>query len=133
MEDLHLHHRNIYDRIMCKRIADRSLDFGSIVGLLVCLGMHPHNGLWAFGEYFTNYFLTLAGGIWTNYPTLYFRQPGYNPGYKPSSRSVKLLTQFFIDPGRAGEHALDGPKCALIARFLLDCFIPRCSERDLLR
>jgi len=44
-----------------------------------------------------------------------------------------LLTEFLTDPGRAGEHALDGPKCALVARLLLDRFIPPFSEHTFVR
>jgi len=43
-----------------------------------------------------------------------------------------LLTEFLTDPGRAGEHALDGPKYALVAKFFLDCFILPCSEHKFL-
>ena len=126
-EDLYLHHRNIYDSIMRERIADFPLDFGSIVGLVLA-GLHPTTGLLKFKQYFTDYLL-VEGGLSRVYATLYFQLPGY----KQSSRYLMLLTEFLTDPGRAGEHALDGPKCARVARFLFDCFIPPCSERNFFR
>ena len=133
-EDLYLHHRNIYDRIMCKRIADSPLDFGSIVGLVLA-GMHPKIGLSKFNEYFTGYFPAVKGGLFLIYQKLYFRPlvPALPVGYFPDSRYLMLLTEFLTDPGRAGEHAFDGPKCALVARFLLDCFILPCLERNFFR
>ena len=115
-EDLYLHHRNIYDGIMRKRIADFPLDFGSILDL-VLVGLHRKIGL-AFNLYFTDYF-----------PALYF-QSQHN---SVDSDYAMLLTEFLTDPDRAGEYAIDGPKCALVARFLLDCFIPPCSERNIIR
>ena len=127
-DTVYLHYRNIYDRIMRKRIADFSLDFGSIVGL-VFGGLHPDIGLLEFDEYFTDYFPAVGGRLSRIYPALYFRLPEY----KPSPRYLMLLTEFLTDPDRAGEHALDGPKCALVAKFLLDLFIPQRSECDFVR
>ena len=127
--DLYLHHRNIYDRIMRKRIADFSLDFGSIVGLVLAAGLRPNIGLLSFSKYFSDYFPAVEGGFSRIYQTLYFRPPGIQSG----SRYPILVTEFLTNPGRAGEHALDGPKCALVAGFLLDCFIPPCSERNFVR
>ena len=114
---------------MRKRIADFPLDFGSIVGLVLA-GLHPNIGLLNFDQYFTHYFPAVEGGLLRIYETLYFRPPGYKP---TRSRYRKLLTEFLTDPGRAGEHALDGPKCALVARLLLDYFIPPRSERNFVR
>jgi len=128
MEDLYLHHRDIYDRIMRKRIADLPLDFGSIVGLVLA-GLHPNKELLNFNQYFTDYFPAVEGGLSRIYQTLHF-QPLHSVW---DSRYLILLTQFLTDPGRAGEHALDGPKCALVAKFLLDCFIPPSSEHNFVR
>ena len=113
---------------MRKRIADFPLDFGSTVGLVLAR-LHPNIGLLKFNKYFTDYFPAVEGGLLRIYQTLYFRPPGYFS----DSRSLMLLTEFLTDPGRAGEHALDGPKCALVTIFLLDCFIPPCSERNFSR
>ena len=127
-EDLYLHHRNIYDRIMRKRIAYVSLDpLGSIVGLALA-GLHPNIEPSDFNRYFTHRFPAIEGGLLGIYQSLYFHPWGYRPGSE--SRSWMMLTEFLTDPGRAGEHALDGPKCALVIRFLLDCFISPCSERN---
>ena len=128
-EDLYLHHRNIYDRIMRKRIADFSLDFGSIVGLAF-IGLLPDIPI--YNEYFTDYFPAVKGGLLPIYHTLYFRQ-GCRRDLFADSRYQMLLTEFLTDPGRAGEHALDGPKCSLVAIFMLDCFIPPCSARNFFR
>ena len=126
-EDLYLHHRNIYDRIMRKRIADFPLDFGSIVGL-VFVGLH-RNRLLDYNKSFTHYFPAVEGGLLRIYQTLYFRPLDSFL----DSRYPMLLTEFLADPGRVGEHALDGPKFALVAGFLLDCFTPPCSERNFVR
>ena len=126
--DLYVHHRNIYDRIMCKRIADFPLDFGSIVGLAFA-GLAPNIGLLKFNQYFTHYFPAVEGGLLRIYETLYFRPPGY----KPSSRYRKLLTRFLNNPRRAGEYAFDGPKYALVAQFLLDFVSRPCSQRNFCR
>jgi len=121
MEDLYLHHRDIYDRIMRKRIADLPLDLGSIVGLFF-LRLHP--GTTEFYGYFTDCFPAVKGGLSHIYQKLYFRPPGsFALPLNSRPRSLKLLTEFLTNPGRAGEYALDGPKCALVAKFLLDCFI----------
>jgi hypothetical protein len=127
-EDLYLHHRNIYDRIMRKRIADVSLDLGSIVGLALA-GLHPDMHLSQFNKSFTPRFPAVEGGLLRFYQKLHFR----TLNLQPYSYSQMLLTGFLTDPGRAGEHALDGPKCVLVTRFLLDCFIPPCSERNFIR
>jgi len=128
-EDLYLHHRNIYDRIMRKRIADLPLDFGSIVGLVLA-GLHPNIGLLLnSNKYFTHYFPAVEGGLPRIYSTLHFQQLPNSSG----SHYKMLLTEFLNDPGRAGEHALDGPKCALVARFLLDLLIAPCSEHNFFR
>ena len=108
---------------MRKRIADFPLDFGSIVGVVLA-GLHPHMGLLKCQEYFTDYFPAVEGGLLCIYQTLYFRPLDYNS----DSDYVMLLTEFLTDADRAGKHALDGPKCALVARFLLDFFIVPCSE-----
>ena len=120
--DLYLRHRNMYDGIMHKRIGDLPPDFKSIVGLALA-GLHPAIGL-------GNFNFTDNGGLLRIYQTLYFRPYRRD---KPSSRYLMFLTEFLTDPGRAGKHALDGPKFALVANFLLDCFIRPCSERDFVR
>ena len=112
---------------MRKRIADLPLDFGSIVGLALA-GLHLDIGPISFNKSFTHCFPAVEGGLSRIYQTLYFRP--YNSW--PPDHAI-LLTEFLTDPGRAGEHALDGPKCALVAKFLLDCFIPPCSERNFVR
>jgi len=111
---------------MRKRIVDLPFDFGSIVVPLFFVGLHPNIGLLNINEDFTDYFRAVEGDL---YPTLHFQPQNRNrdPSY------VMLLREFLTDPGRAGEHALDGPKYALVARFLLDCFIPPCSERNFVR
>ena len=125
-EDLYLRHRNIYDRIMRQRIADLPLDFGSIVGLFL-VGWN-FRSLLDFDGSFTDRFPAVEGGLLRICQTLYFKR------LAPISdlRYQLLLTEFLTDPGRAGEHALDCPKCALVTKFMLDCFIPPCSERNLL-
>ena len=125
---------------MRKRIADFSVDFGSIVGLALA-GLHP-NISELLNKPFTDYFPAVESGLLRIHQTLWLRHLAHTRGslrsipldYYPSSDShyLVLLTEFLTDPGRAGEHALDGPKCALVAKFLLDCFVPPCSERNFL-
>ena len=123
-EDLYLHHRNIYDRIMRRRIADVSLDLVSIVSL--ALGLHPNIHLLKFIESFTACFPAVEGGLMRIYQQLFFHS-------EPVKQYCHMLTEFLTDPGRAGEHAIDGPKCARVTRFLLDCVISPCSERNFVR
>ena len=115
---------------MRKRIADLSLDFGFILGLAFA-GLAPDIGLLNFNQHSTDYFPAVGGRLSHIYPTLYFGPPGYKPAR--SAPYAMLLAEFLTDPGRAGEHALDNPKCALVATFLLDCFIWPCSERNFVR
>jgi hypothetical protein len=42
----------------------------------------------------------------------------------------KFLEEYFFDPVHGGKYVLDGSKYALVARFLLDCFIQPCSEQE---
>ena len=77
----------------------------------------------------TSYFPTVEVGIVRNYSTLYFDPMGnfiLNDDYH------MLLEEFFTDPARAGTYVIDGPKYALVARFLLDCFIEPCPEQRFL-
>ena len=110
---------------MRKRIADVSLDLGSIVGLALA-GLHSDISV-KFDQSFTARFPAVEGGLSRIYQKLYFRPLHY---LRPDSQ---MSTEFLTDPGRAGEHALDGPKCALVTGFLLDCFISPCSERNFVR
>ena len=125
---------------MRKRIADFSVDFGSIVGLVLA-GLYPKiSGLFDLNKPFTDYFPAVEGGLLRIYQTLYFRHLAhirgslrFEPLGGPGRHSGFLLSgEFLTNPGRAGEHALDGPKCALVAKFLLDCFVPPCLERNFL-
>jgi hypothetical protein len=113
---------------MRKRIADVSPDLGFIVGLALA-GFHPNIELYEFNTYFTARFPAVEGGLLRIYQKLHFR----TSSYQPHPHSQKLLPEFLTDPGRAGEHALDGPKCALVTRFLLDCYISPFSERNFVR
>ena len=123
---------------MRKRIADFSVDFGSIVGLALA-GLHLNISK-LLNKPFTDYFPAVEGGLLRIYQTLHFQRLAHIRDSFPfeplagiqDSCYLVLLTEFLTDPGRAGEHALDGPKCALVAKFLLDCFVPPCSERNFL-
>ena len=133
-EDLYLHHRNIYDRIMRKRIADVSLDLGSIVGLaLAGLRSKSNIRLLKFNKSFTAFFPAVEGGLMRIHQKLYFHTLDFDEPIGQYPYSQMLLIKFLTNPGRAGEHALDGPKCALVTGFLLDCFILPCSERNFVR
>jgi hypothetical protein len=89
----------------------------------VCLDDHP------VGLDLIDHSAAVEGGIVHSYSTLHFDLPEtfiVNHGYCMSFE--KSLSH----PVRAGKYILDGPKCALIVRFFLDCFIQPSSERDFL-
>lgn len=107
-----------------KRIADFPLDsdLGFIVFLVLVL-MQPHLYREEFASHFISYFPTVESSIARNYS---------KPTDAMDYRDHPLLKEFFTDPVRAGKYVLDGPKYALVARFLLDCFIQPYSERKFL-
>ena len=74
---------------------------------------------------FINYFPTVEGGP-RNYSTLSFDPKETGPS------CCVLLGDFFTDPARGGNYVIDSPKYALVAKFLLDCFIEPCPERKFL-
>ena len=133
-EELYLHHRNIYDSIIRERIENFPLDFGFIV-FMVLIEMGARVG----GETppeslalnFMDYFPTVEGGIASNYSTLSFG-PMETRNMRMSPSCCVLLGEFFTDPVRGGNYFIDGPKYALVARFLLDCFIEPRPERKFL-
>ena len=119
--ELYLHHRNIYDSIIRERIANFPLDLGFIVSM-VSIEMAANIGLgWRFS--YINYFPTVEGGIAR---ILSF---DWMATRSMCSSCCMLLRDFFTDPVRAGGYVIDGPKYALVARFLLDCFIEPRPER----
>ena len=122
-EDLFLHHRNNCDTIMRTRLADFPLNSGFIVCLLL-IGLRPHIGRRLVSN-FTDYLSTVESDFPRIYSTLYFHLQAHST---PNPNYSMLLTEFLTDPVRAGEYVLDGPKYALVARFLLDCFIRPRSE-----
>jgi hypothetical protein len=127
MHDLYLHHRNIYDRIIRQKIANLPLDLGSsvILVLIASLPLRTSPLTWNFIDYFP----PAKGHTQDNYSALYFKPPAricYRVGYNP------LLDEFLTDPIRAGKYVLDGSKYALVARFLLDCFIHPCPKQAFL-
>ena len=133
-EELYLHHRNIYDSIIRERIANFPLDLGFIV-FVVLIEMKASVGRGSLRLRFLDYFTTLGVGNARNYSTLSFH-PMYtlHPMVTGTlSRSCcMLLGDFFTDPVRGGNYVIDSPKYALVAKFLLDCFIEPCPERKFL-
>ena len=79
---------------------------------------------------FMDYFPTVEGGIKSHYSTLSF-YPRWSESI--GSSSYVLLGEFFTDPVRGGNYFIDGPKYALVSRFLLDCFIEPCPECKFLK
>ena len=117
-EELYLHHRNIYDGIIHKRIADFPLDAGFLFYLvLIEMGRH----------FYPNYLdlsctdpLEVEDGILPIHSALSFnskRDFFMTPDY------YLLLGESLSQPVHAGKYVLDGQKYALAARFLLDYFI----------
>ena len=79
---------------------------------------------------FMDYFPTVEGGIASHYSTLSFcpRKAEFL-----NSSCCVLLGEYFTDPVRGGNYFIDGAKYALVARFLLDCFVEPCPERKFLK
>ena len=102
---------------MLKRIADFPLSLGSIV-YLVLIEMDPDFA--TLTPNFIYYFLTFEGGKIMH-------------GMRSSLTYGKLLDEYLTDPVCGEKYVLDGPKYALVARFLLDCFIQPSSEKEFLR
>ena len=128
-EELYLHHRNIYDSIIRERISNFPLDFGFTV-FMVFIKMKARVGK-ELPVGFMDYFPPTEGGIASHYLTLSFCPTEDASDFLDSSCCV-LLGEFFTDPVRAGNYFLDGAKYALVAGFLLDCFIKPCPEREFL-
>ena len=130
--DLYLHHRNIYDSIIHQRIAKIPLDLGSIIFLVFIAS--PLLDRHSFGWIFINYFSPVEGRTLENYAALSFSSVDLYEARQLSSASFDLLLgEFLTDPNRAGKYVLDGSKYALVARFLLDCFLQPCPEQAFLR
>ena len=114
-DTLYLHHRDIYDRIIHKRIANFPSYLGPIV-FLVLLEINLDYRV-RLTPSFINCFLTIQGGMIAR--TL-----------EHSHVHDKFFEEYLLDPVHGGKYVLDGSKYALVARFLLDCFIQPCSEQE---
>ena len=82
---------------------------------------------------FIGYFPTVEGGIARNYSTLSFEPMETEATEGLTYSCCVLLGEFFTDPVRGGNYSIDGPKYALVSRFLLDCFIEPHPEDHFLR
>ena len=104
------------------------MDLGSFVFLvLIASPLLVGNGLeWNF----IHYFPPVEGRTQENYSALYFYPRPQSLCY--SDPYDVLLGEFLTDPNRAGKYVLDGSKYALVARFLLDCFLQPCPEQEFL-
>jgi hypothetical protein len=129
--DLYLHHRNIYDSIIRQRIADCPLNLGTFV-FLVLITSPPFGGN-GLTSSFINYFPPVEGRSLENYSALFFHSvhPRRPQLFHPFPYDA-LLGEFLTNPNRAGKYVLDGSKYALVARFLLDCFLQPCPEQAFL-
>ena len=96
---------------------------------MVLIEMKASVGMARLTLEFIDYFPTVEGGIARNYSALSF-DPMDTGSLTPSC--CVLLGDFFTDPVRGGNYVIDSPKYALVARFLLDCFIEPCPERKFL-
>jgi hypothetical protein len=127
-EELYLHHRNIYDGIIHKRIADFPVD-AKFVFYLILIEMLPHlntKGLslsWIDAS-------NVEDGIVHVHSTLYFSS---NHRFTMPLDYGLLLGESLSHPVHAGKYVLDGQKYALAARFLLDYFIQPSSVEYFLR
>jgi len=127
-EELHLHHRNIYDGVIHKRIADFPLDAG-FVFYLVLIEMLPHFNATHFALRCTDP-LNVNDGIRHIHSTLWFK---LTPRFPLTRDYCLLLGESLSHPVHAGKYVLDGQKYALAARFLLDYVIQPSSKEYLLR
>ena len=125
MEELYLHHRNIYDSIIRERIANFPLDLEFIV-FMVLIETKASVGRGGLSLRSLDYFTTLGGGIARNYSILSFHP--METGTLGRSCCM-LLADFFTDPVRGGNYVIDSAKYALVATFLLDCFIEPYPKR----
>ena len=105
------------------------MDLGFIV-FMVFIEMQASVGGAELTLEFIDYFPTVKGSIARNYLTLSF-----NPTETTilTHSCCVLLGEFFTDPVRGGNYFIDSPKYALVASFLLDCFIEPCPERKFLK
>jgi hypothetical protein len=131
-DDLYLHHRNIYDSIIRQRIAKFPLDLGSFVFLVLIASplFDKNNFAWEL----IHHFPPVEGRTQDNYTALCFSHPQVLRIFNdlPYPALDTFLGEFLTDPIRAGKYVLDGTKYALVARFLLDCFIQPCPEQAFL-
>ena len=127
-EELYLHHRNIYDSIIRERIANFPLDLGFTV-FMVLIEMGAKVGKASLALDFIDYFPTVKGGIARNYSTLSF---DLTKTKSVTHDCCVLLGKFLTDPVRGGNYFIDSSRYALVAKFLLDCFIEPCPERKFL-
>jgi hypothetical protein len=127
-EQLYLHHRNIYDGIIHKRIADLPLDAGSVF-YLALIEMLPKitpklSGLscqWINPSNIEDSIVHLT--LFSDSTRCSVMTPDYG----------LLLGESLTHPVHAGKYDLDGQKYALAARFLLDHLIKPSSKEFLFR
>ena len=130
MHDLYLHHRNIYDSVIHQRIAKFPSDLGSFVFLVLTIASPLLNVIsWTFIDHFP----PAKGRTLENYLALSCNSvhPRMSLVFHSDLHDV-LLEEFLTDPNRAGKYVLDDSKYALVARFLLDCFLQPCPEQEFL-
>jgi hypothetical protein len=104
------------------------LDLGTFV-FLVLIASPALFDKTIFASNLIHHFPPVQGRTWDNYLALSFIPECCD--YSPVPDDV-LLKEFLTDPIRAGKYVLDGSKYALVARFLLDCFIQPCPEQAFL-
>ena len=105
------------------------MDLGSFVFLVLIASplLNKINFVWRF----INYFPPVKGRTRENYSALCFIPRPRIRDPLPYQHDA-LLGKFLTNSIRAGKYVLDGSKYALVARFLLDCFLQPCPEQAFL-
>jgi hypothetical protein len=127
-EELYLHHRNVFNGRIHKRIADFPLDAG-FVFYLALIEMLPHLPTKNL-ELSCIDPLNIEDGIVHVHSTLCFSSTQY---FTMTLDYGLLLGEFFSHPVHAGKYVLDGQQYALAARILLDYLIEPSSKEYFLR
>jgi hypothetical protein len=128
-EEFYLHHRNIYDGVIHKRIADFPLNARFIFYLVFIEMLLLHRHLTPLDFSYSDP-SKVEDGILHIHSTLWFHPTQY---FCMTLDYCWLLGESLSHPVHAGKYVVDGQKYALAARFFLDYCIEPCSEESFLR
>ena len=117
-DELYLHHRGAWDKILHKRLAQIESDTisNAIVASVYTDSLHPTRIFEILNTASDGEVIDVDSDTWLD-TTLY----GYLPTSDASYR--ELLLEFLGDPIRVGKYILDGTKIATLANILMDYLI----------